>query len=98
METKKIAVIKGDGVGPEVVNEGLKVLKVINKYSDLTMEFYDAPAGGSVYKTYGESLPEKSLNIIEKSDAILFGAIGLPDLPTGVAELAILKIHIQKHI
>ncbi len=92
METKKIAVIKGDGVGPEVVNEGLKVLKIINKYSDLSMEFYDAPAGGSVYKTHGESLPEKSLNIIEKSDAILFGAIGLPDLPAGVAELAILKI------
>jgi len=92
METKKIAIIKGDGVGPEVVNEGLKILKIINEYSDLSMEYIEAPAGGSIYKTYGESLPEKSLNIIKKSDAILFGAIGLPDLPPGVAELAILKI------
>jgi len=92
MEKKKIAIIKGDGVGPEVVNEGLKILKIINEYSDLNMKFNEAPAGGFVYKTYGESLPEKSLNILKKSDAILFGAIGLPDLPAGVAELAILKI------
>jgi 3-isopropylmalate dehydrogenase len=92
MEAKKIAIIKGDGVGPEVVNEGVKILKIINEYSDLNLELREAPAGGAVYKTYGESLPEKSLNIIKKSDAILFGAIGLPDLQPGVAEIAILKI------
>jgi len=92
MVLKKIAIIKGDGVGPEVVNEGLKILKIVNEYSDLELEFRDAPAGGAVYKAHGESLPEKSLNVIKQSDAILFGAIGLPDLPPGVAEIAILNI------
>lgn len=92
MKTKNIAIIKGDGVGPEVVNEGIKILNIINEYSDLSLEYYEAPAGGKIYKEFGESLPIKSLNIIKESDAILFGAIGLPDLPPGVAEHAILKI------
>lgn len=92
MTSKKIAIIKGDGVGPEVVNEGLKILNIINDFSDLSFEFNEAPAGGAVYKAHGDSLPEKSLDVIKVSDAILFGAIGLPDLPPGVAEIAILKI------
>ncbi|MFX1356665.1 MAG: isocitrate/isopropylmalate dehydrogenase family protein, partial [Promethearchaeota archaeon] len=77
---------------PEVVEEGIKTLKLISDYSEFEFDFKEAPAGGAVLKKYGISLPEKSFNIIRKSDALLFGAIGLPDLPPGVAESALLKI------
>ncbi|MBY8981607.1 MAG: 3-isopropylmalate dehydrogenase [Candidatus Lokiarchaeota archaeon] len=89
---KKIAITKGDGIGPEVVDEGIKILKIISNYTDIDLEFQDAPAGGNVWKEKGVSLPEKSLEIIKNSDALLFGAIGLPNLPQGVAESAILRL------
>lgn len=89
---KIISYTEGDGVGPEVVSEGLKVMKVIDNYTDLEFEFKEAPAGGAVWKKYGESLPEKSFKTIKNSDALLFGAVGIPGLPQGVAEIAVLKI------
>ncbi len=87
-----IAIAKGDGVGPEVVNEGIKVLQLLDKYTDFSFEFVTTPLGGQVLKDTGTNLPEKSFDLMKKSDAILFGAIGLPDLPLGAAETAILKI------
>ena len=89
---KKIAITKGDGIGAEVVEEGTKILKIISDYTEFEFEFQEAPAGGAIWKKYGESLPEKSFNTIKTSDALLFGAIGIPGLPQGVAEIAILKI------
>jgi len=92
MEKKVLAITRGDGVGPEVVEEGVKILRTINEYSDLNFVFKEAPAGGKIWKEMGNSLPEKSFNIIKESDALLFGAVGLPGLPQGVAESAILRI------
>jgi len=89
---KIIAITRGDGCGPEVVNEGIKILKIVSEFTDYDFEFKDAPAGGEVWKEFGTNLPEKSFETIKNSDALLFGAIGLPDLPPGVAESAILKI------
>lgn len=89
---KVISICKGDGIGPEVVNEGIKILKLISDYSEFEFIFKEAPAGGAILKKYGISLPEKSFEIIKNSDALLFGAIGLPDLPPGIAESALLKI------
>jgi 3-isopropylmalate dehydrogenase len=89
---KIIAITRGDGCGPEVVNEGIKILKIVSELTDYDFEFRDAPAGGEVWKKYGTNLPEKSFDIIKKSDVLLFGALGLPNLPPGVAESAILKI------
>lgn len=89
---KTIAITSGDGCGPEVVEEGLKILKTISEYTEFDFEFKDAPAGGNVWKKCGSNLPEKSFEVIKKSDSLLFGAIGLPDLPPGVAESAILRI------
>ncbi len=89
---KIIAITRGDGCGPEVVNEGIKILKIVLEFTDYDFEFKDAPAGGEVWKEFGTNLPEKSFETIKNSDALLFGAIGLPDLPPGVAESAILKI------
>ncbi len=89
---KTIAITRGDGCGPEVVNEGIKILKIVSEFTDYDFEFRDAPAGGEVWKKYGTNLPEKSFDTIKKSDVLLFGALGLPNLPPGVAESAILKI------
>ena len=89
---KKIAITKGDGIGPEVVEEGIKIMKIISDYTEFEFEFQEAPAGGAVWNTHGESLPEKSFETIKNSDALLFGAIGIPGLPQGVAEIAILNI------
>ncbi len=89
---KTIAITQGDGVGKEVVPEGVKILKIIVEYSELEFEFIEAPAGGAVYNEHGDSLPQKSFEIIKNADAMLFGAIGIPGLPQGVAESAILRI------
>ena len=89
---KIIAVTEGDGVGKEVIPEGIKVIKTIDDYTEFDFEFKEAPAGGAVWKQCGESLPEKSFETIKASDALLFGAIGIPGLPQGVAEIAILNI------
>lgn len=89
---KTIAIAKGDGVGPEVINEGVKILKLIEKYTDYKFNLIETPLGGEIYKQTGTNLPEKSFNTMKQSDAILFGAVGLPDLPPGVAETAILKM------
>ncbi|MHA2289605.1 MAG: isocitrate/isopropylmalate family dehydrogenase, partial [Promethearchaeota archaeon] len=89
---KTIAITRGDGCGPEVVNEAVKTLKIISDFTEFDFDFIDAPAGGEVWKKHGTNLPEKSFEIIKKSDSLLFGAIGLPDLEPGVAESAILKL------
>ncbi|MFX0098759.1 MAG: isocitrate/isopropylmalate dehydrogenase family protein [Candidatus Hodarchaeota archaeon] len=97
---KKIAVVEGDGISPSIIAEGKKILEVVQEYTPLQFEFKNAPAGGGVYKEVGSSLPDKSLKTMEESDAILFGAIGLPDLPQGVAEYAILRIrqHFDEYV
>ncbi|MHA1728124.1 MAG: isocitrate/isopropylmalate dehydrogenase family protein [Promethearchaeota archaeon] len=92
MMRKKISVIYGDGIGIEVVNEGVKILKIIDEFTDFSFEFIETPAGGRVWKETGTSLPKKSFEKMSETDAILFGAVGLPNLPQGVAELAILGI------
>lgn len=89
---KIISVCYGDGVGPEVVKEGVKALKIISDYTEFDFEFKEAPAGGEVWKKFGNNLPDQSFETIKNSDALLFGALGLPDLPFGVAESAIMKI------
>jgi len=97
---KKIAVVEGDGIGPEIIHEAKKILAVVQEFSSIRFEFMDSPAGGGVYKKTGSSLPDASLKVMEQSDAILYGAIGLPDLPQGVAEIAVLKIrqHFDEYV
>lgn len=68
----KIAVLPGDGIGPEIVAEALKVLKLLQL--PLTME--TAPVGGAAYDVAGHPLPPATLNLAKEADAILFGAVG----------------------
>jgi len=86
----KIAVIPGDGIGTEVVREGLKVLEVACKAEGVSYETVSFDIGGERYLRTGETLPDSVLDELRKFDAIYFGAIGHPDVPPGILERSIL--------
>lgn len=73
----KIAVLPGDGIGPEIVTQALRVLNVL-KSEGLEMEFTEAPLGGQAYDEYGHPYPEFTQNICRAADAVLLGAVGGP--------------------
>ena len=73
---KKIIVIGGDGVGPEVTKSAVKVLKKIDEKFKIGLEFEERDAGGIAYDKFGEPLPAETLDACKKADAILFGAVG----------------------
>lgn len=68
----KIAVLPGDGIGPEIVSEAVKVLEAL----ELPFEMESALVGGVAYDAHGHPLPESTLKLAKESDAILFGAVG----------------------
>ncbi len=68
---KIISVCRGDGVGPEVVNEGVKVLEIISDYTEFDFEFKEAPAGGEVWKKFGNNLPEQSFETIKEFRCVI---------------------------
>jgi 3-isopropylmalate dehydrogenase len=74
----QIAVLPGDGIGPEVCAEGVKALKVIAQRFGHDFEFRIAPIGGAAMETTGLALPEETLQLCQHSDAILLGAVGGP--------------------
>ncbi len=78
MSTFKIAVLSGDGIGPEVTNESIKVLKAIADLYKHQFEFNEALVGAIAIDETGDPLPSKTLEICFESDAILFGSIGDP--------------------
>ncbi len=86
----KIAVIPGDGTGPEVVNEALKVLEAIAAQEGIKYETEHFDFGGERYMKTGEVLPDTAVEDLRKFDAILLGAIGHPDVKPGILEKGIL--------
>ena len=78
MSGKHIAVLAGDGIGPEVMQEALKVLKAVNQTFSLDISYEQYNVGGYAIDHDGEALPEKTLKGCEAADAILFGSIGGP--------------------
>ena len=84
--TRKIAVIGGDGTGPEVAAEGLKVLQAVAKLEDIQFELTHFDWGGERYLKTGETLPADGLDELRKFDAILLGAVGHPDVAPGILE------------
>jgi 3-isopropylmalate dehydrogenase len=74
----KIAVLAGDGIGPEVMAEALKVLHVTCSKFHVSVEFQQADVGGAAIDKQGKALPEGTVELCKKSDAILFGAVGGP--------------------
>jgi 3-isopropylmalate dehydrogenase len=74
----KISVIKGDGIGPEIIDEAIKVLDKTGKKYGHNFQYMEALAGGAAIDEKGTPLPEETLNILRTSDALLFGAVGGP--------------------
>src|ERR1035437_295734 len=85
-----IAVIPGDGTGPEVVKEGIKVMDAAaSKFGfKLNYEYFDF--GGERYKRTGETLPDSAIQDMKKFNSIFLGAIGHPDVKPGILEVGIL--------
>lgn len=75
---KKIAVLAGDGIGPEVMAEALKVLDAAQQKFAFQLSYQHADVGGLAIDKHGEALPASTLSLCEKSDAILFGSVGGP--------------------
>ena len=74
--TKKIAVLPGDGIGPEVVAEAVKVLERLRRDSGLKIEMETAPVGGTAYDAHKHPLPDATLKLARRADAVLLGAVG----------------------
>lgn len=75
--TKQIAILRGDGIGPEIVREAVRVLdKLIEQGLDVAYEY--APLGGEAYDQFGAPYPEFTQNLCRKADAVLLGAVGSP--------------------
>ncbi len=76
--TAKIAILPGDGIGPEIVAEAEKVLAVLQADFSFAAEIEHAPVGGAAFEAHGHPLPESSLAVARAADAILLGAVGGP--------------------
>jgi 3-isopropylmalate dehydrogenase len=75
-----IAVLAGDGIGPEVMAPALEILRKIEASSELKFRFTEAPAGANNYRATGKSMPESTVRLCDEADAILLGACGLPSV------------------
>ena len=73
-----IAIFPGDGIGPEVIQEALKILKIIESKLGLKINLNEAPVGGAGYEASGHPLPDASLKVAKDADAVLLGAVGGP--------------------
>ncbi len=77
MKNYKIAILAGDGIGPEITKEAIKVLKVIEERNDVTFELMPAAFGACAYFEFGDAFPQATIDICDQADAILKGTIGL---------------------
>jgi 3-isopropylmalate dehydrogenase len=98
----RIAVIPGDGIGPEVIREGVKVLQAVqDTLSDLKFDFTYFPYGSDHYLRTGETISEDGLKELAKFDAIYLGALGDPRIPPGILEQGILlriRFHFEQYV
>ncbi len=79
MKSFKVAALAGDGIGPEVMREAIKVLRAVEKKSGFKLEVTEAPVGWAGIDAAGKALPDPTLALCKNSGAILFGSVGLPD-------------------
>ncbi len=80
----RIAVIPGDGIGPEVIWQGCEVLEAAARRCDLTLAFEELPWGSDYYKRHGRMMPDDAVDLLRTKDAVYFGAAGSPDVPDHV--------------
>ncbi len=77
-----ITVLPGDGIGPEVIREAVKILKIVENKKNLKLSLTEAPVGGAGYEATGHPLPEETLKAAKEADAVLLGAVGGPKWET----------------
>ncbi len=100
-KTYQIAVVPGDGTGPEVVAEGIKVLNAVSQQCGFQLDYSHYPFGGEHYQQTGEILPAGSYEALAAADAVYLGAIGHPDVQPGILEKGILldlRFHFDQYI
>ena len=86
MKSWKIALIPGDGIGPEVVAEGVKVLKAIEQLDEnISFEFKEFPWGCNYYLEHGKMMDDNGLEVLKEFDAIYLGAVGYPGVPDHIS-------------
>jgi len=90
MKSYDIALMGGDGTGPEVVKEGVKVLDAVSSAYGIRLNYTKFDFGGERYMKTGETLPQSAIEELRKFNAIYLGAIGHPDVKPGILELGIL--------
>lgn len=90
MSTYKLAVIAGDGIGPEVVAEGLRVLDATSAKHGLTFSRKEFDLGARMWHRTGETLPDSVMEELKGFDVILLGAVGDPSVPSGILERGLL--------
>ena len=78
MTTKKILITPGDGIGPEVTEQAVQILKKVAPLFDIQLDIIEKPVGGIAYDLTGTPLPDETLNAAKVSDAVLLGAVGGP--------------------
>jgi 3-isopropylmalate dehydrogenase len=99
--TVKLAVIPGDGIGPEVVAEGLKVLAAVAARHDVTVARTEYDLGAQRWHKTGDTLPDSVLDEVRQHDVILLGAVGDPSVPSGVLERGLLlklRFELDHHV
>jgi 3-isopropylmalate dehydrogenase len=97
----RLAVVPGDGIGTEVVAEGLKVLDAVAERHGLAIDRAEYDLGARLYNATGEVLPDSVLEELRGSDAILLGAVGDPSVPPGVLERGLLlklRFELDHHV
>ena len=96
MKTYKIALLKGDGIGPEIVNQAVKVLDKTAKKFGFAVEYDSADIGGIAIDNYGEPLPQVTIDKCKSADSVMLGSVGGPKWDTQPAsnrpESGLLKI------
>lgn len=100
MQSFKIAVLPGDGIGPEVMAEARRVLAAVERKFNLRFDLTDANVGGIAIDLDGEALPEKTLQVCGDADAILFGSVGGPkweSLPPNLQPERAALLPLRKH-
>jgi 3-isopropylmalate dehydrogenase len=98
MSRYRIAILPGDGIGPEVMREALRVLERVCSLAGLTLEFTEHSAGAAHYQRTGEVLPAKVLEDCLQADAVFLAAIGLPDvrLPDGTEVQPVMMVGLRR--
>src|SRR5947199_8363256 len=86
LQTFKLAALAGDGIGPEVMREAIKVLRAVETKFPVHFNITEAPVGWAGIDAADNALPDATLALCKNSDAILFGSVGLPDRDPTVAK------------